>query len=281
MTAQILDITPEQYHADPCEEPSLSSGIAKLIVEKSPAHAWLEHPRFGGQSRAATKAMDRGSFIHRMLLGKGVDVVEVCADNYRTKAAREARDGAHEAGKVPMLSRELDELNQAAEVIRGKLASRGYELKGRSEVAVTWRTRAFLSDHEIQCRAMFDHLPGGPIGWDLKTIHSADPATITRRIYDGGLDIQWAHYSDALRSLFPRDAGRERFEFLFCEIEAPYAVTPVRLDGQYRALGEARWNRATQTWRECIRTGVWPEYANEAISVSPPAWAMKDLYAAE
>ena len=37
------------------------------------------------------------------VLGDGVDTVEIDADSYRTKAAREQRDAAHAAGKIPVL----------------------------------------------------------------------------------------------------------------------------------------------------------------------------------
>jgi hypothetical protein len=87
-----MNKVPQDYHADPCVSPSLSQSIAHTLVTLSPRHAWLEHPRLGGQKRKATKAMDEGSILHRLLLGEGVDVGVIHEDDYKTKAARELRD---------------------------------------------------------------------------------------------------------------------------------------------------------------------------------------------
>ena len=40
-------ITAAQYHADPCEPLSLSSSTAWTLLNKSPKHAWSEHPKLG------------------------------------------------------------------------------------------------------------------------------------------------------------------------------------------------------------------------------------------
>src|SRR5688572_24266058 len=68
--ARLLDITPADYHLDPCVTPSLSSSIAHTLVTKSPLHAWTEHPRFGALRSESSKAQDEGSIIHKLLLGK-------------------------------------------------------------------------------------------------------------------------------------------------------------------------------------------------------------------
>ena len=39
------DMTTDEYHADPCPEPSLSASIAETIWRESPNHARNEHPR--------------------------------------------------------------------------------------------------------------------------------------------------------------------------------------------------------------------------------------------
>jgi hypothetical protein len=76
------------YHADPVEPgPSLSSSIAKLLVTRSPRHAWHEHPRLRKakalEVEAPSKAMDIGTAAHKLILGRGRDIVEITADDYR------------------------------------------------------------------------------------------------------------------------------------------------------------------------------------------------------
>ena len=45
--ARILDVTHEQYLADPCATPSLNQSTAHVMLTKSPLHAWHQHPRLG------------------------------------------------------------------------------------------------------------------------------------------------------------------------------------------------------------------------------------------
>ena len=273
--ARILAVSPAEYHADPCETPSLSASIAKMLIEKSPKHAWLAHPKLGAHSFESTQAMDDGSVIHKLILGKGVDIVEVDAEDFKTKAAREIRDAAKDAGKIPVLVSRMDELRVAADAIKAQLVDFGIELSGQSELAATWTEEAGMSGEYIQCRCMFDHVILNRASvFDVKKIVSADPETIARQMYSLGYDVQWAAYTGAVRALKPEHVGREQFTFIFCEIEPPYSVTPVRPDGQFRQIGTARWERAKELWHRCLKTGKWPGYTESILSVSPPGWAI-------
>ena len=50
------DISAEAYHADPAPEPSLSSSVAKILVNLSPAHARIAHPRLNPDYRPRSRA---------------------------------------------------------------------------------------------------------------------------------------------------------------------------------------------------------------------------------
>ena len=43
-----LGVPEATYHADPCIEPSASSGILRLLMDRTPMHAHAAHPRLGG-----------------------------------------------------------------------------------------------------------------------------------------------------------------------------------------------------------------------------------------
>ena len=109
MEPGVYDLDAAAYHADPCPEPSLSSSIGKLIVGRSPLHAKCAHPRLNPdyQPRESGK-FDLGSTVHKLILGKGAEVVAIEADDWRTKAAKEARDTARGDGKTPMLVGQLE-----------------------------------------------------------------------------------------------------------------------------------------------------------------------------
>ena len=246
------------YYADPCAVPSLSKSIASVIADRSPAHAWIEHPRLGGTPRKATDATDRGNVIEAFLLGVGEDRIEVIdAKNYQTKAAQQERDFAREAGKIPLLPTKLAEYETAAKRIRERIEALGIDLwsRGRRQVAMVWEADGVL------CRGKTDYveIDAGEI-WDLKTLESAAPADIDRHMVDYAADIQWAAYTEGLETLCDSLRGRVSMGFLYAEYKPPYAVTPVRVAGTMAELGRARWKRAKDAWRQALAKNYWPTF---------------------
>ena len=272
--ARILKVTPDEYHRDPCETPSLSSSIAHTLITRSPAHAHLRHPRLGNQPAAPTDPMNEGHLIHRLLLGKGTEV-EVIAGfaDFRKMAARDARDAAIEAGRVPMLEHKYAALLAAAEALHGQIRGYDIDLNGESEIAIEWRELGNIGD--VLCRGLLDHLViDRAVIYDVKKIRSADLRTCARHAIEYGYDIQRAAYVSAVEKLRPDLAGRVDFVWLFCELEPPYAVVPARPDGALRELGEMRWQRAVGLWEHCLSHGYWPTYTNAITTIEAPPWAL-------
>lgn len=278
MTARILDCTVDEYHADPCPTPSLSASLATVMATKSPAHAWLEHPKLGKveEPEEGTKATDAGELIHTLMLGNGRPISIIEAPDFKTKKAREDRDVARATGKLPVLAHKLADGVKVAKILTDRLEALKITLDGESEVKIGWQCET--DDGELLlCRSMIDHafLTEGRI-FDLKTIRSASPKQCSRSAIDYGYDIQWAAYTKAVGALHPHLIGAVDMIFLFCEIEPPYAVTPARPDGMMRELGLARWNRAASTWAKCLRSGEWPGYATDVVPLTVPGWALMD-----
>jgi hypothetical protein len=125
---------------------------------------------------------------------------------------------------------------------------------------------------------MLDHVfVDAGIIYDLKTIHTASPDVCGRQTYDLGYHVQRAAYWSGLDKLMTKKRfGGPDFVFLFCETDPPHCVTPSRLNGMFRQLGERRWERACETWARCLRDNEWPEYIpeSETLNLEPPAWAM-------
>lgn len=275
MTARILDVSVAQYHADPCPTPSLSASLAKVLIDQSPRHAYAAHPRMGGLRREPTDAMDRGTLGHRLLLGKGADVEELHFADFRTNACKEQRDAARAAGRIPVLSHALAEALEMTDAHRQGLAAYGVHLTGDSEVAFAWEERVFCADVTIQARCMMDHvIVSDGVIFDVKIVASANPEVCAKNMSSYGYDVQHAAYTSCLRSYRPELSGRERMVFLFCESEPPYVVQPIVPDGQFKALGQARWDRAVRTWHECMKSGRWPGYSDQVVTVSPAVWAL-------
>ncbi len=278
MSARIIDCTAAEYHADPCYVPSLSSSIARILISESPAHAWQAHPRFGGGRKVdPTDQMDSGTVIHALVLGRGMERVEVVEfDDFRTNKAKEQRDAARAAGKVPLIRRKYDWLHRTADKIRDEIAALGIFMNGQSEAVIVWDEPVPGTNETVVCRAQIDHLLDYARVIDLKTGETANPEAFARKAVSMGYDIQQAAYTSAVRELFPDMAGLEDFVFVACELEEPLCVTPIRLSGTYRELGERRWQRAVSKWHECMKAKRWPGYAvgKSPIVVEPPAYAL-------
>lgn len=276
MTARILDISEDDYHL----RDGLSSSIAKEVVGRSALHGWSAHPKHGARGRSPTKSMDRGTVIHKLVLGKGKGFEVLQFGDYKTKAAQQARDESRGRGLIPILEEAFADANIAAEKIRVGLADRDIVLDGASEVAIEWTESA--PDGDVLCRGMLDHLwiADGRI-LDLKVVASADPVSVERSAENYGYAIQACAYTRALVALQPELAGRSEFLFAFCEPEEPHAMNICRPDGAFRELGERRWLRAVSTWSTCLKEQRWPSYGDGINPLSVPGWALaREDYAA-
>ncbi|AMV24550.1 exonuclease VIII [Gemmata sp. SH-PL17] len=276
----IVDMTAAEYHRDPCPSPSLSASIAKVLLNESPLHAWLKHPKFGGLRGEATEEMDSGTIVHEMLLGKGPVVEVLHFKDYRTDAAKAARDAARAEGLIPVLVHKYESLAAIARDLVTEIQLAGFDLAGfRTEAPVFWYEETGLGP--VLCRGMMDavRIQAGAI-LDLKNT-CADPKKFAKKAIDFGYDIQFAAYTSALRKLNPEIAGREDFVWLLAE-ELPegapkrVALTVARPDGTLREHGRSRWKRACELWAKCLQTGHWPAYATEPVQIEAPVWALKE-----
>lgn len=281
MTASILNISEADYRNDQigAPGPSLNYTTAKTIVVESPLHAYHQHPRLGGQKWEPTPESEAGLVFHSLLLegGKGLEILDF--PDWRTNAAKAARDAARAAGKTPVLAEKLEESRAAVETIRARMLDLGLPpLTGKSELAVSWMERSKIGP--VLCRAKLDHvIENVGVIMDIKTTGGGvSPEECARRIYDNGYDVQWASNTSWLVKHRPELAGRVTFFFVFCERNAPYAVTPIEFSptagsGQFMQMGRQRWARAVETWARCLRDKKWPGYVTRPVGAEPPHWA--------
>jgi hypothetical protein len=245
-----------------------------VLISESPKHAWLAHPKLGGARSSQSRTFDTGKLIHELILGKGGGFSVIDADDFRTKLAKEARDGAYAAGLVPVLRDDVTAARAVVKALSAQLDELGIKFRGQSEVAISWEETT-AHGGEVVCRCMMDHLiiDDGTI-YDVKTIRSANPKVCQRHMLEYGYDVQWAAYTSALSHLVPDLAGRTDFVFLFCEVEEPYCITPVRPSGSMRQLGQSKWDRAVESWAFCMASKKWRGYADSIIEIEAPPWAI-------
>lgn len=261
------------YHADPCPDPSLSSSIAKVLVSRSPLHAWIAHPRLNPNFVPDEDSkFDRGTVAHAVLLEGKSRVHVIDADDWRTNKAKEARDSARAEGLVPLLAHQWEgvvEMVEAAKIAVAECTDLdGYGLaEGTAEQTLLWR------EGKTWCRARPDWLSRDrKLMLDYKTTAaSAEPNDWIRTMLGCGYDIQAAHYLRGNRATGA--AGDTKFVFLVQECEKPYACSFVGVSPALLQLGDAKVAEALEIWQRCLAKNEWPAYPKRICWAEPPAWA--------
>lgn len=269
------DISETEYHADPCPQPSLSSSICSILLEKSPLHAWTSHPRLNPDYvQDESGSFDLGSAAHRLVLQNGIGITIISGfENYKKKEAQEMRDAARMQGSVPLLGKQYMQASRMVSCLRKQI----YECADAHDAfygGVAERTLIWREDGDVWCRARPDYMrpncPGSPID-DYKTTTNASPLAWQRQIFNLGHDVQAAFYRRGYRAVFGVDPGP--FRFIVQEDAPPYAVSIVQLGPASTAAAEQKVDVAIRIWRNCMATGKWPAYAARIHYVTAPGWA--------
>ncbi len=267
------------YHSDPCPEPSLSRSVAYEIVTRTPGHARVMHPRLNpDHEETHDEKFDIGSAAHKLILGKGRGVHIIDAKDYRTDAAKFARDTARGRGMVPMLTHQYKDAEKLVDAFNAQLGNFGLadilsEDTGRSEVVAAWRDPV-----GGWCRVMFDRLQRNLAIWDVKTTKvDITEETLGRHCASMHYEFQNAFYERGLEHLFPEMKGRVEFGLIFVEVNEPFAIMPVRLPRDALAKGRHMVAKAMERWAEAKRDGVWPMYSGQVRTVEYPPWEIAEF----
>jgi hypothetical protein len=277
--SQVERIPAADYHADPAPLPSLSASLAKLLLAKSPRHAWFASPRLNPDWEPQDrKTFDIGRAAHRAVLGFGQDYVAVPEELLSSNGAIGTKDAKawvaaqREAGRTPLKADELEQVETMARIARDRLAERGITLDpARSEMC------GVAQIDGAWCRAMFDNTPVEPREpiYDYKSCEDASPAACLRAVINYGYDIQAEHY----RAVWKAITGEDRdFVFIFQEKAPPHEVTLIRLSGMFQDTAQTRVARARRIWGECVTSNQWPGYPAGINEVDPPAWLVERTY---
>lgn len=263
------EMSAADYHADPCPVPSLSSGLAKVLIRRSPRHARHAHPRFDGEGMDPTAAMDNGSILHRMILGRGDDYEAVEADSWTTKAAREARDAIRDAGRVPVLARVLGELRDGADaalyLMRQHPDCADFFADGHSEAVL------IAKDGPAWLRCMVDWMPTAPDApwFDLKTTTASAAPIEFQRAMVREHAFQARFYMRIGRLLGYRPPA---FLFVVIEQKAPHGVSVMTVAPSLAEVADMEVERAVALWRRCMETNHWPGYPARTAYVEAPSY---------
>lgn len=252
--------------------PRLSYSLARTLIKKSPLHMYLEHPLLGGKGKVATKTMDIGTMVHALILDQIEEFVILDFDSYRTKDAQTSRDMAVEEGKIPLLAKDWEKVQEMAEAVKKQLAEQlpeFFEPGAVCEHEIVW-----TDDNGVECQSKldkFNHSLG--IIWDLKVTSDASPDKIQRKIFDMGYDIQESMYTTAVEKTYPDIAGRTYWKFIFIEDSEPYAIGIYQTEMFAKQVGKMKALRASRKFKKCLETGIWPGYGEQWIEA--PSWEVR------
>jgi hypothetical protein len=279
------------YLADPCELPSISSGVAHRLLTKSPAHVYADHPRLGGAARDSSSAADTGSAAHDMLLGGEGKVRVINRADYRSKptktnpegsipagwtndAIRAARDDARASGYAAILADDwpgIVAMRDAARRFLDNSEIAGVMSGGQSEATM------IASIDGVWYRARPDWMnPAAKIMMHYKTTEaSAEPHRFERStLVSSGYDVSLAFY----RKVFERLTGQTDWLHVIMAQEqaAPHACSLIGLDRAMWAIAEQKVEDAADIWRQCIKSNSWPAYQSHIHMATPTPWQLAE-----
>jgi hypothetical protein len=255
------------YLGDPCPEPSLSASIARMLCLDSPAHAREAHPRLNPQTiDEHGERLDIGTAAHALLLEGSSAVAIIDAADFRSKAAKDARDAAYARGHTPLLAARWTEVQLMVAAAREQLARHvdgGAEMftNGWPEQTLIWQ------EDDVWCRARLDWLRPQAIDDYKTTGKSANPETWTRSLFYDGKDLQVAWYLRGLKVLTGQDAV---FRFAVQETYRPYALSVIALGPDALMLAEKKVLYALERWREARGRNEWTGYPRRTCYASLP-----------
>jgi hypothetical protein len=187
--------------------------------------------------------------------------------DYRKDAAQAAQAAAYDAGEIPLLARQLVDVEACAAAVLAHpeagplLAPGAFE----PEVTLIWQHPTL----PIWCRAMVDaYAPD--LFVDLKTTgKSTSDRAVGKTIAEYRYDQQEAHYEDGALAVLGEIPP---FVFIFVDVDAPHLVSVRTIPGGAIDRARARNLEAATLWAWCQETGEWPGWPEGIRDAELPRW---------
>lgn len=249
-------IPSETYHAQCASAPSISSSMARTLLDECPALMWANSSLNPDRVSEPKDHFDFGTAAHLVflepeLLSERVTVID--ADDWRTKAAKESRDEVRAAGKLPMLREQALSLEAMRKALNDNPLARQAFRGGNAELS------AFAKVGSVWMKARPDYLRSD-IGAlvDYKTSTTANPNEFARKAFSYGYHQQAAWYLDVMKAA-TGETFRD-FWFVTQSKSAPFLVSVSRFDDDAIQAGRVLNRRAVDLFRRCVENGEWPGY---------------------
>lgn len=256
------DISDTDYHSD---RDSLSSSGARTLLWSSP------EKYLAGQLKPPNPKpeYDFGHVAHRLILGKGSDVVIVDASSWRGGEATEARQCAWDAGQVPILAKDYATAELMAKQVREHQTAGALLAVGDAEISGWWTDPATLA--RLRWRADWLH-PGRNrlIIVDYKTTKNAHPKAFEKSIGEYGYHQQDGWYRDGVIANGLDDDPL--FLFIAQEKTHPYAVSVTETKPDDLDRGRQLNRKAIELFARCRAADNWPGYGDGIHTAEVPTY---------
>lgn len=275
-TGIYYDMHHEIYHNDPCDNPSLSNSIIRPLLDCSPYHAWALHPKLGKEDSflsqmkkpISSEAMDFGSVIHAMILGKGEQIVPIDALDFKSSRARKEKEEALANGQIPILVHKLEKLYLLSQNFLDQMKENplceDFFKEGHSEVSLLWEEKG------INCRARIDRLPkdkNSPI-YDIKTTSLKDESWAYQ--LQNKNRTQSEFYKKGISKILKET--RPSMRFIICHLDFPFRISIFELSEDLILLAKAECKKAIEIWGDCIKNNKWDDFSNEIKTIRSTPW---------
>lgn len=275
----VYDMLADRYHSQCCNGPSISSTGLRKIRLGSPAHFWATsdlNPNAFPSPR--TKALNFGNAAHSILLEGALpeDQYAVCPfdgpmnrneDGWKAGEKQDWKKQQEDAGLIVVTRADLEVIEQMYDAIRAHPMVRDGIFSGEIERSIFWKSE------DVWLKARPDVLPTDTLIVDYKAVADASPRAVARSVIDYGYHMQLALAIEGIREATGR---RVEEAALVCQEKTPpYLVQVYPLSDSLLAVGKLEYEIALETFKECLRTGEWPGYAETTIFL--PDWKVEAL----
>lgn len=246
----IANMPEKQYHADRAFGSTSIRTLSDPDISLSEVQYLLDHDKH-------KKEYDVGTLAHALILEGSLDhlVAPLPFPDYRTKAAREARDLAYNAEMIPVNESEQETMLEPIEAMRDSVMA--HPIASELFTGHMPEVSLFWEQDGVPLKARIDamHQSKGVVA-DLKTVRSARPNEFRKQISDLGYYVQARHYLNGLK----QETGFEMdWYFVAVGKTAPYPVSVHKLSQAALDHGQRRIDYALMRYKQAQKHG-WTGY---------------------
>ncbi len=266
MIDRALSMPASDYHA----LKALSAGMVWTFDVECPLKAWMASPWNDAREADNAPHFDIGTAAHLAVLEPHLLAERIVAhgfDEYRSNAAKEARDEAYREGKTPLKPAEWAIVEGVQRAITDHRGAARWFLDTLPEVTLTWDWNGML------CKCRPDALASdNSYVLDLKTAATCNPRAVARKAFNEGWFLRAAWYMAGVKEAtgtFP-----DKYLFVVVEKDAPHIVEIFELDDRALIYGDQIIERTLKRVAGCFSEDRWPGYGDgEITKLALPSWA--------